>query len=211
MLNGLCGWEWNFAHMRYSDYWRIHRKTFHQYFQPRFLSRFNPVQRKAVLELLDNLMISHDKHGSTIGFEGHLRNYAGSIILHVTYGIKTQQDCDYYVDLVERAIESIVHSGNFGDFLVDYLPLLKWVPSWFPGAAFKRKAKNWSKSVKELRDVPWKKLEVSIASDTAIPCFVTENLRNSYTDGGDQNKIQEVIKNCAGVSYLAAADTMSYT
>jgi len=54
---------------------RIHRKTFHQYFQPRFLSRFNPVQRKAVLELLDNLMTSHDKHGSTIGFEGHLRKW----------------------------------------------------------------------------------------------------------------------------------------
>jgi len=113
-----------------------------------------------------------------------MNSYAGSIILHVTYGIKTQQDRDYYVDLVERAIESIVHSGNFGNFLVDYLPLLKWVPgtlafinrlctedsslllvlAWFPGAAFKRKAKNWSKSVKELRDVPWKKLEVSIVS-----------------------------------------------
>lgn len=31
-----------------------------------------------------------------------------------------------------------------GAFLVDVIPLLKYVPKWFPGAGWKRKAEEWN-------------------------------------------------------------------
>jgi len=65
---------------------------------------------------------------ASVGIHHLAHSFAGSIILRITYGIKTQEDHDYYVSLVERAVEGIIHTGNFGDFLVDYLPLLKRVP-----------------------------------------------------------------------------------
>ncbi|THU86325.1 cytochrome P450 [Dendrothele bispora CBS 962.96] len=202
MLNGLCGWGWNFAHMRYSDYWRLHRKTFHQYFQSRALDKFHPFHRKAVLELVESLMRS-SKNGET-EFKGPLQRYAGSIILRATYGITTREEQDRYVSLVNRAVIGIVHAGNHGSYLVDRLPLLKWIPSWFPGAGFKRNAKIWAENSTILRDEPWEKLQASCAAGTAIPCFATENLNKLKRS---DTKMEEVIKNCTSFAYLAATDT----
>ncbi|KAK7472002.1 hypothetical protein VKT23_000109 [Stygiomarasmius scandens] len=101
---------------------------FHQHFQSRSLARFHPLQRKAVLKLINGLIESGDENGPTAGFEGHIQSYAGSMILRVIYGIETQEDQDHYSSLVGRAAVGIANTAKFGDYLVDYLPWLKWVP-----------------------------------------------------------------------------------
>lgn len=35
------------------------------------------------------------------------------------------------------------------------MPILKYVPDWFPGAGFKRQAKIWSKLREYMRDAPF--------------------------------------------------------
>ena len=42
-----------------------------------------------------------------------------------------------------------------GVFLVDVLPVLRYVPSWVPGAGFQRKAREWKKTVEDMTSVPY--------------------------------------------------------
>lgn len=47
-----------------------------------------------------------------------------------------------YLYLVEKALEYISPTRVPGVFWVEFLPSLKHVPSWIPGAYFKRHAKR---------------------------------------------------------------------
>ena len=58
----------------------------------------------------------------------------------MTYGINVRPYDDPYVVIAEEAIEAIVELLIAGAFLVDVIPILKYVPAWFPGAKFQRKA-----------------------------------------------------------------------
>ena len=42
--------------------------------------------------------------------------------------------------------------------------LVQHVPSWFPGAGFKRDAKAWRQLAFEARDMPWRAMKDSMVS-----------------------------------------------
>jgi len=58
----------------------------------------------------------------------------------MTYSISVRPYNDPYIAIAEEAIASIAELTVPGAFLVDIIPILKYVPDWFPGAKFKRKA-----------------------------------------------------------------------
>ena len=68
---------------------------------------------------------------------------AAAIILKVTYGYDVTDEHDSYIVLSNAALQTFSQASVFGAFLVDYIPMLKYVPSWMPGASFKRKACEW--------------------------------------------------------------------
>jgi len=76
-------------------------------------------------------------------------------ILSVAYGITIKDSDDPYISIAETALNGFAIAGTPGAFLVDYLPLLKHVPSWVPGAGFKRKAVYWARVNEDLRNKPF--------------------------------------------------------
>ncbi|KAF9468288.1 cytochrome P450 [Collybia nuda] len=202
MVYDLMSWRWNFALMSHNDWWRIHRKTFHQFFSPKAVLAYQPIQRKATDQLLKNLLKS-PKELTT-----HLHNHAGSVILQITYGYEIQSQKDFYVNLAAEAFDGLTKAVNAGSFLVDLVPFLKYIPTWFPGAAFKRNAEIWSKAALALRDRPFDLLKASVDDGTAPPCFVTGSLAKiKDLNPTEKEKMETVIRNCAGVSYLGGSDT----
>ena len=127
---------------------------------------------------------------------------------------------------------------NHGTFWVDYFPILKHVPSkqahlnpafascpiplagWFPGAGFKRKAKIWAGYSRDLVDIPWEWLKVSIVSIASVnqpqnstnPSFQedgkapssisTKSLERLSVTAGDGSYLEGVIKNSAAIAYI---------
>lgn len=75
--------------------------------------------------------------------------------MSVAYGIQIQQENDPYLTLAEGANQGAVIAAVPGRFLVDAIPLLKYVPDWFPGASFKRKAREWYKLTRMMAAVPY--------------------------------------------------------
>jgi hypothetical protein len=80
----------------------------------------------------------------------HIRRTAAAIVLKIAYGHIVADEGDSYVALAEAATRTSAHAGFFGTYLVDYIPMLKHVPSWMPGASFKRKAREWRRLSHEM-------------------------------------------------------------
>ena len=75
--------------------------------------------------------------------------------LSMTYGIPIQETNDPFVNLAETAIKSVSTAASTGLFLVDIIPILKYVPEFVPGAGFQKKARIWRKIQEEFRERPF--------------------------------------------------------
>ncbi|KAL0576517.1 hypothetical protein V5O48_005462 [Marasmius crinis-equi] len=132
-----------------------------------------------------------------------VNSHAGSIILKLTYGYTLKTHDDPYVALATKALAAVTQAVNHGAFAVDYLPILKYVPSWFPGAEFKRKAKAWAPSAAQVKELPWQWMKQALADGTSPPSFASQNLEKFSEDP----EMEDVIKNCAAIAYIAGSDT----
>ena len=63
--------------------------------------------------------------------------------MNIGYGISVQESDDPYISIAEEALDGVSQAGVPGAFWVDLIPVLKYVPSWFPGAGFQKKAARW--------------------------------------------------------------------
>ena len=91
----------------------------------------------------------------------------GSTILSMTYSIKVVPYNDPYVKIAEEAIGAIADLLIFGAFLVDIIPILKYVPEWFPGARFQRKAAVMRKHEVIMRNTTFAATEELMVCDSS--------------------------------------------
>ncbi|KAF7288971.1 Cytochrome P450 [Mycena indigotica] len=195
MVNELMGWNFNFAFMKYGERWRKLRKLFHQHFNAEGVIRYHPQQRAACHELLRRLLDDPER------FLGHLRHMSGEIIMSTVYGINVRPQDDPYIQTAEAALQTLVHASIPGRFLVDLLPSLMHVPPWFPGAGFKKIAREWRRLSSDLVNLPFEETKRQLAAGDDPPSFASSLL--SATPPVEE----EAIKQAAGTSYSAGADT----
>ncbi|KZT68589.1 cytochrome P450 [Daedalea quercina L-15889] len=200
MLNDLVGCDWHFVFMGYGNRWRERRRVFHQYFHPSAAMQHRPRALRGARFLLNCLLDAPDD------FMGHLRHMAGSLIIGVAYGLEVQPKDDPYVATAERALHAMAMAGNAGSFLVDSIPMLKYVPSWFPGAEFKRKAMEWKKSTTAMVEVPYKAVKRAIADGMAPPSMILSLL--GTLDGNDESThLEKLYSGVAAAAYTGGSDT----
>ena len=75
--------------------------------------------------------------------------------MKIGYGISVQEYDDPYISNAEVVMNGITEAGIPGSFWVDLLPVLKYVPSWFPGAGFQKKAARWREAIHIMADKPF--------------------------------------------------------
>ncbi|THH03763.1 hypothetical protein EW146_g10348 [Bondarzewia mesenterica] len=129
---------------------------------------------------------------------------SGAIILRISYGYCTLEDDDPLVNLADVTITQFSEAGEVGKWLVDITPAMKYIPAWFPGAAFKKNAAQWKKNVIEMVTRPYDLVKYRMADNTALPSF-TSNL----LEGREVTPEQEDLIKWAAVSlYGGGADTV---
>ena len=79
--------------------------------------------------------------------------------MKVAYGIAVQKTDDPYISIVEEVMNGIAEAGIPGAFWVDLFPILKYVPSWFPGAGFQRKAARWREAINTMAEKPFRHVQ----------------------------------------------------
>ncbi|KAG9057243.1 hypothetical protein FS842_008050 [Serendipita sp. 407] len=138
----------------------------------------------------------------------HLSYAAGAIILKIAYGYDVIPKDDPLVALANEALEKFSRTTLLGEFPVDLLPILQYVPSWFPGVQFKALAEEWRVLGKDLFDRPFNYVKEQIKRGTAAPSFAETHLQNleEWNDHEIGSKA-EIIKATATSLYAGAADT----
>ena len=123
----------------------------------------------------------------------------------MTYSIDIDPYNDPYIKIVEEAVAATAELLIPGAFLVDIIPILKYVPEWFPGAKFQSKAavmRNHAVTIRNMTFAATEKLLMvcdssafhgfllmrSQTSSDYDPSFVTEALREiQYSDTPNQD------------------------
>ena len=80
-------------------------------------------------------------------------------IMKIAYGIAVQESDDPYISIAEETAKGLAEAGVPGAFWVDMFPILKYVPSWFPGAGFQRKATHWRKAINTMAEKPFRHVQ----------------------------------------------------
>lgn len=123
----------------------------------------------------------------------------------ITYGYTVKEGSDPFVDPADKVLDEFAQATTPGAFLVDVLPFLRHVPSWFPGARFQRLAALWREDLFRMIKTPLKFVRRQTQDGTAVTSFVSHLL-------GDENLTSEKedhIKWTAAAVYGGGADTVS--
>ena len=83
----------------------------------------------------------------------------------MTYSINIRPYNDPYTKIAEDAVGAIAELFIPGAFLVDVIPILKYVPEWFPGAKFQIKAAMMRKHATIMRNMTFSATEELMVCD----------------------------------------------
>ena len=85
----------------------------------------------------------------------HKNSNFAAVVLKILYDIDVEDEDDVYVEISEQALAGAVEGLVPGKFLVEFLPFLRHVPSWLPGATSQRLWEKWMAAGERLKNVPF--------------------------------------------------------
>ena len=195
----MCGWLNLMRGQPYGERFRAYRKHVHSLMGGlHLLDKFGQVQEQEVGRCLLRILQKPQD------FVDHLRTEAGAIILKIAYGYTIDAHRpDPLVVLADEALDQFSQATVPGKWLVDTLPALKHMPDWFPGAGFKRTAKEWSRTLHAVVEAPYRFVEHQITNGTAPDSFLGDSLKDEKLSA--QQRVEA--KYTAASLYTGGADT----
>ncbi|KAG1815026.1 cytochrome P450 [Suillus subaureus] len=203
MSGELMGYGQTLPYLRYGERFRLFRKNFHRIIGSRAaLVVYHPIEEMETRRFLKRVLAKPDRlqahirqyvFRSTIGLILNFYSTAGAIILRICYGYEVKEDNDPLVDIAERALDQFSRYGITGDFIVDFLPSLAKLPEWFPGAGFKRLARECRETLEEMAAAPYKFVKDQMAAGTALKSFSSDLLKDRTVTAEEDH----VVKWCA--------------
>ncbi|KAK2042897.1 cytochrome P450 [Colletotrichum somersetense] len=159
----------------YGDRFRVQRKKMGRIIGSRTsAAQYNKLQEAEVGHLLVHMLKEPDQYLK------HLKREAGSLILKMIYGYSVEQfKEDPLVQLIDETNEKLIVAFVPGNFLVDIFPLLRYIPSWVPGAGFQKIAKELRTMFFRSGDKPYAFVEHQIAQGKDNESFLSHLLRDS--------------------------------
>lgn len=89
---------------------------------------------------------------------------AGAFSLDLAYGLEIKSPEDPYIIRAEQGMFAMSVAGTAAAYVVDFIPSLKFLPSWLPGVKFKSDAKLWRPYVEAMAREPFKFVEEGLVS-----------------------------------------------
>ncbi|KIK35267.1 hypothetical protein CY34DRAFT_812300 [Suillus luteus UH-Slu-Lm8-n1] len=183
-------------------YFKTYRTVLKSSLSPRTIQSYQSLQTEQSRVLLDGLH-KHPEH-----FVNHIRRNAATVILYLAYGWKVTENNDYFISILRESLEISAMLSQPGRWLVEAIPSLRFLPSWFPGAGFKRVAFDLGQKLSRLDTIPFNWAKQQIHNGSYTHSFVSEQLLPE--DGSTVSAQQEEItKWCSQGLYGGGVDTTS--
>ncbi|OAA78163.1 Cytochrome P450 [Akanthomyces lecanii RCEF 1005] len=201
----MCGFHKWISFMQYDPTWRQHRKAIHQQMgTKKTAAQFNDAQDMETRRLL--VRLTEDPKGL---FQ-HIRSEAAAIILRVTYGYAINpHEPDPLMLLIDTMMDNFSKAFVPACWVVDSIPLLRFLPSWLPGMSFKTTAADWLRINHQANDVPYAFVQQQMQKGTHRPSYVSQQIEQSTRDGtlAMDRDVEDTIKWTASVMYGGGSDT----
>ncbi|EMD36556.1 hypothetical protein CERSUDRAFT_115591 [Gelatoporia subvermispora B] len=201
-MTSLMGMSWNAGLMPYGLRWRKHRRAIHQYFNIEVVQSYQPLQLSKARVLLHRLRDNPSDFMRSIHFA------IGAGIIELVYGHPVKDVDNKYLVIARNSSTAASEGLLPGAFFVDFLPILRYVPTWFPGAVFKRKAAEWRAVFDQMLYVPFNDVKADLDGGKSNTSIMAQMLAEaSYLEGRADEEDMEVARNISAVAYGAGADT----
>ncbi|KAJ7758742.1 cytochrome P450 [Mycena metata] len=150
--------------------WKLHRKLARVALSPEALREYDGT-------LMDiSAILARSLAESPADFTNDVRLAAGRVIMSTMYGISVHSAQDPYIVRAEAAMNMISKAVLPGEFIVDLIPALKHLPTWFPFTRFHTVGTVGRKMIQELVAKPFQYAKDEMAAGSSIPSFTRDAL-----------------------------------
>lgn len=121
---------------------------------------------------------------------------------------------DVLVKMIEKSMAEFAQAASPFSWAVDIFPILQYLPENFPGGSFKKKAREWRKSIIETTYTPYRFVQRQMATLTHRKSYVSElvqQLKQEGTKGELSREDEDAVVWSAVSLYGAATDTTAVT
>ncbi|KAK7449253.1 hypothetical protein VKT23_013398 [Stygiomarasmius scandens] len=199
MAGQLVGWDKGPALIPFCQTWSEYRRLFAQLMGTRSkIDAFNDLLYEETHTFMKHILETPNS------WQDHVRRYAGAIVLQIAYGYKAKEKDDQLVKLVDEAMENFSETTASNAFLVDVFPSLQYVPAWFPGAGWKRKALRYHKTLAEMLEAPYEWVKQQMVIGTANSCFVSRQLEAKPMSLEEESTIKWTAAGIYSVAHIEA-------
>ncbi|RPD54269.1 cytochrome P450 [Lentinus tigrinus ALCF2SS1-6] len=193
-MGDLTGLSWLISVVPYGGRWRGIRRNVHQHMNAKAVTQYSSIQQREVKAFLVRLL------DDPKDFSAHGRFLFTAVIMRVVYGLDLKPDDDY-IHTGDRAITAFNLAFLPGRYLVETFPIMRFIPTWFPGAKFKRDAAGWRDAVLRMRNEPWEGAVKAIREGRGVHSMVLD-LMDRVNAGQDE----EIAKDAAASVYLGESE-----
>ncbi|RXW24942.1 hypothetical protein EST38_g890 [Candolleomyces aberdarensis] len=200
----MMDFNWSFVSMPYGAAWRQHRRAFHQCLNSNAVQKYHPVMNEETKLFLQKIRSDPDQVFTGLQF------LFGTAIMRTAYGFDDIRQNESLIHNAEKLILELAEALVPGRFLVNNLPILRYVPSWFPGAGFKKQFKETAQLNFKTRCLPFEeaKRDVEDGRKGSHPSMA-DSLIDCLPEAGDPNRadLEAIARNVCAVAYMAGAET----
>ncbi|TFY70051.1 hypothetical protein EVG20_g2890 [Dentipellis fragilis] len=195
----MVGWKDALGMAQYGERTLRYRRLLHHVMGTRAaVSQWHPLINKETTRMLQHILKEPDRTMD------HIRAAVGATILMLTYGYEAKGRDDELVKVVSRVLDDFGVLATPGSFYVDVIPALKYVPSWFPGASFKKTGERMKADFQKFVNIGYNFTKEKIANGTAVSSFSSVHLASEEPLTAERD---HDIKYTAVALYGGGADT----
>ncbi|KIK52524.1 hypothetical protein GYMLUDRAFT_180036 [Collybiopsis luxurians FD-317 M1] len=185
MIGEMIGLKHSLPMLPYGPKLKQHRKLCHFALSQDSVKKYCSTQEDAVAMYLSSIL------NSPSTFYEELRLAAGRIIMSVTYGIAIQRAEDIYITEAEQTMDMISKSTVPGAHLVDLLPPLRYIPSWFPFNTIHSFALQGRVLLNSMVRRPYEHVKREVAAGAARSSFVSDCFESFESDSGGLSSAEQ--------------------
>ncbi|KAF9815575.1 hypothetical protein IEO21_04496 [Rhodonia placenta] len=195
-LREFLGYDSCFAFIPYGETWRQQRKWVHTALETKeSLASYSQSQRRAVHALLSDLLDKPERYP-----QPYIKRFMAAMMMEIVYGHTMTSEDDAFVRTADEAIDETVKVGAIAS-MVDFLPILRRMPSWFPGMGFRKKTLRIRQLVQKTMDEPFEMARKTMINDHR-QSYCVARIISSQSEGRLLLLDQLLLKYAAGALYM---------
>ncbi|OAX34010.1 cytochrome P450, partial [Rhizopogon vinicolor AM-OR11-026] len=193
----LTGRQENIAFMDYNNRQRKARALLQGALNPKAQKQWGPLLEEETTNLILQIVQSPES------FKQHIRRYLGTFITRFTYGTTKVEDSVLTLgDEISMHTQQALRPGRW---VADTVPLVLYLPDWFPGMSFKRWARHAKTKFREYTGRPFQRARDSVLDGAETQGMVPDTLRDIIA-GTSKYKEEELVSAASSI-YTAAVET----